>query len=425
MTKNLFNRFTIISGLVLALLIGTTSLKAEDVNLTPTNTIRFVVRVPESTPKGAAIDISGSLEELGMWNSGLELQQDVDGLYRGSITTAATGKMEFKVRRGGWANVEKNSNGEEIANRSAIIHDNTTINISVEAWADEFALAQSDKPSTVVGELIIHKDVKSEYLELSRTVRVYLPPNYEQNKDAHYPVLYMHDGQNLFDQRTSAFGNEWEVDENLVELVKAKKMEPIIVVGIDNSAMRSDEYTPTYWERYGAGGKGDAYAKFLITELKPFIDKTYRTKPEAQYTGTAGSSLGGLISLYLGTAYPDTFTRIGSVSPALGWDNNQIIRDFSEYKKTYLPHWQKMRNWIDMGTLEGDTGGGGVCTVPLAEEVAQIFRNSNLRENDQFKLFIAENGLHNEPAWAKRIDKILMYLYPPTTANLQSVDQSQ
>ncbi|QQE12664.1 carbohydrate esterase [Planctomycetota bacterium] len=376
-------------------------------------TINFNVAVSETTPKDAVLYISGSAEELGQWDGkGLKLRHDVDGIYRGSYKTER-GQVAYKVTRGGWDTVEKAANGGEIENRRLDIRGDMSVNITIEAWADDFAYSKNPIKNSVTGKLIIHEKMKSEYLSLPRNVRVYLPPDYDKNEAKRFPVLYMHDGQNLFDVATSAFGFEWEVDDNAEKLINEGRMESIIVVGIDNTSMRSDEYTPTRSKVHLSGGLAENYAQFLIKELKPFIDETYRTKPEKEFTGTSGSSLGGLISLYLGAAHPEVFSRIGSVSPALGWDNDQIIRDYSDNRKEYSKHWKNMRIWVDMGTLEGDIGGGGMCTVKLAEEITNIFADSGMKDGEEYKLYIAEDGLHNESAWAQRIDKILMYLYPP------------
>ena len=187
--------------------------------------------------------------------------------------------------------------------------------------------AAAQQPHTLTGDIRLHKTFHSKILNNDRDVIVYLPPGYKANKTKHYSVFYMHDGQNLFDGATSYIpGQEWRVDETAQTLILAGKIEPLIIVGIYNTGKdRVNEYTAAEDAKYKAGGKADLYGRFLIEELKPFIDTTYRTRPDAKHTGLGGSSLGGLVSLYLGLKYPNVFSRIAVVSPAVWWADNQIV----------------------------------------------------------------------------------------------------
>src|SRR5258705_10465824 len=148
---------------------------------------------------------------------------------------------------------------------------------------------------------------------------VYLPPGYEASKRKSYSVFYLHDGQNLFDGATSFIpGQEWRVDETAQRLIDAGKIEPLIIVGINNAGKdRIDEYTPAADAKYKAGGKANLYGRMLVEELKPFIDAHYRTRQGAAHTGVGGSSLGGLVSLYLSLKYPRVFGRAAVVSPSV------------------------------------------------------------------------------------------------------------
>jgi len=172
---------------------------------------------------------------------------------------------------------------------------------------------------TIVGNIITFKMKIPQLDNRERRIWVYLPPDYNQS-NRRYPVLYMHDGQNLFDQATS-FAGEWQVDETLERLFKEKGF-AIIVVGIDNGGERRiDEYSPWVNSEYGRGGEGDAYVRFIVETLKPYIDSKYRTLPNE--TGIMGSSLGGLISIYAGFKYPEVFKYVGAMSPAF-WFNPEI-----------------------------------------------------------------------------------------------------
>ena len=146
---------------------------------------------------------------------------------------------------------------------------------------------------------------------------VWLPPSYETETKRRYPVLYVHDGQNLFDPATAFAGVDWQLDETADSLVRAEKIEPVIIVGIANTMARLEEYTPK---------RGRKYAAFLIDEVKPFIDRTYRTLPDRQHTGVLGSSLGGLISFYLVWWHPEVFSMAGCLSGSWMWDNAASLR---------------------------------------------------------------------------------------------------
>src|SRR5438876_3806364 len=210
--------------------------------------------------------------------------------------------------------------------------------------------AAAQQPHSLTGDVRLHKSFHSKILNNDRDIIVYLPPGYDTNKAKRYSVFYIHDGQNLFDGATSFIpGQEWRVDEVAQSLIAAGKIDPLIIVGIYNTgAERVNEYIAAQDAKYKAGGKADLYGRFLVEELKPFIDKTYRTEKDARHTGLGGSSLGGLISLYLGLKYPTVFTRIAVVSPAVWWADNQIVR-YTEEQSRRPP----LRIWLDIGTKEG------------------------------------------------------------------------
>ena len=186
--------------------------------------------------------------------------------------------------------------------------EDVAVRLTVAAWADQ--VAPMPPHHTLTGNVTIIEAFPAPELGGTRRLWLYLPPGYDTS-DRRYPVLYMHDGQNLFDVATS-FAGEWEVDESLDALVREGRLPGLIVVGIDNAGdARLDEYSPWRDRQLGKGGRGDAYAAFLIRTLKPHVDRTWRTLPDAAHTGIAGSSMGGLISLYAGLRHPEVFGRIG------------------------------------------------------------------------------------------------------------------
>ena len=268
--------------------------------------------------------------------------------------------------------------------------------------------AAAQQPHTLTGDVRFHKKFHSKILNNDRDVIVYLPPGYEANKTKHYSVLYLHDGQNLFDGATSYIpGQEWRVDETAQTLILAGKIEPLIIVGIYNTGRdRINEYTAAEDAKYKAGGKADLYGRFLVEELKPFIDTTYRTKKDAAHTGLGGSSLGGLVSLYLGLKYPNVFSRIAVVSPAVWWADNQIVHYTEASPK------EPLRIWLDIGTKEGSDAQQAQRTVDGARLLKETLVKKSWRLGKDLKYFEAEGAEHNERAWAARAEQILEFLFP-------------
>ena len=252
----------------------------------------------------------------------------------------------------------------------------------------------------IQGTIAKHEKFASQFLQ-SRDVLVYLPPAYAAEPTKRFPVLYLHDGQNLFDPAT-AFGEDWKVDSTAETLIQKGEIEPIIIVGIANSGeKRIDEYTPTKDESKQKGGGADKYGQMLVSELKPFIDRTYRTLPEASNTGLGGSSLGGLISMHLGLRHSQVFGKLAVLSPSVWWDSREIVTEVQALQSK-LP----LRIWLDAGTKEG----------PDVTNDARMLRDALVAKGwkleDDLKYFEAEGGEHNERAWGSRVDRVLKYLFP-------------
>jgi predicted alpha/beta superfamily hydrolase len=182
------------------------------------------------------------------------------------------------------------------------------------------------KLHTLTGNIRRHERFRSRFRVAERDILVYLPPGYDEDTSTRYPVLYMHDGQNLFDSAT-AFSQEWGVDETAERLIASGEIQPLIVVAIGNgSDARIHEYTPTRDRKEGVGGRAHPYGRMLVEEIKPFIDGEYRTLTDATNTGLAGSSLGALVTMFLGLKYPSIFWRLAVLSPSVWWDERYILR---------------------------------------------------------------------------------------------------
>lgn len=242
----------------------------------------------------------------------------------------------------------------------------------------------------------------SEILPADRHVIVYVPPQYEAEPHRRFPVFYLHDGQNLFDGRTSYLaGRTWRAHTTADQLAADGAIDPVILVGIANTGLRRmPEYTPTRDPKMG-GGEGVTYGRMLIEELKPAIDQLYRTRAGAEDTALGGSSLGGLISLYLGFTHPGVFGRLAVMSPSLWWDHRSIFHLIHQT----VPR-PELRIWLDMGTAEG------VRHLRDTELLEQMLVRRGWREGFDLKYVQAEGGTHDENAWAERFGDALRFLFP-------------
>ena len=263
-------------------------------------------------------------------------------------------------------------------------------------------------PTTLTGNIQEHRAFPSKILKNRRDVLVYLPPGYRRFSTRHYPVLYLQDGQNVFDAATSFAGVEWSVDETAQQLIRKKLMEPIIIVAIANTGEdRIHEYAPTPAridppKRKRSKGLLRSYGRFLIEELKPFIDRKYRTRREAEFTGLGDSSLGGLATLALGLWYPNYFTRLAVMSPSIWWDDCAIYDIVDEIDEMAKP---PLKIWLDTGTHEP----GWERAAPLRDRLVE----KGWRLHDDLHYLEVEGADHSEGAWAARIDPVLRFLYPP------------
>jgi predicted alpha/beta superfamily hydrolase len=249
-----------------------------------------------------------------------------------------------------------------------------------------------------------HPRFASRYLSTPRDLVVYLPPGYDSGA-FRCPVLYLQDGQNLFDPHTAFGGQDWRVDVTADDLILRGAIEPLIVVGIYNTGVRRiSEYTPTKDARRRKGGKGERYAKMMAHELKPFIDREYRTRRSAAYCGVGGSSLGGLVSLETGLRYPRVFGRLAILSPSVWWDNRSILDMVRAYQFEARP-----RIWLDSGTDEGDAPHQTVAELELLRDA---LIEKGWREGVDLRCSVAPGHGHNEHAWAARFGDVLEYLFP-------------
>ena len=277
-----------------------------------------ITSVPKDTPENARIFVASSLNSWNPNDPKFELKKNEWGNYSIEIPEGS-GKAEYKFTRGSWETAEGDENGNGRENR--VFHFNgkpQSLDNQILSWEK----TQPKRNTASANVKILSENFWIPQLKTSRKIWIYLPENYATTKES-YPVIYMEDGQNLFNESTS-FSGEWKVDEAMDSLFTMGKRNAIIV-GIENGGPeRLNEYSAWNNAKYG-GGKGELYADFLANTLKPFIDKTYRTLPKAKNTGLIGSSMGGLISFYTGMKYPDKFGKLGIFSPSFWFARNELM----------------------------------------------------------------------------------------------------
>lgn len=348
----------------------------------------FIHSLPEGNKQADSIYLAGNFNGWNPKNEITRFSKDQKGNYFLSVELPA-GMYEYKITRGGWDKAECKKGGENIGNRFLKLESDSTITIEIEAWQDQAAVKA--KKSTASSN--VHILTTSFYipkLKRTRRVWVYLPSDYATSKQR-YPVLYMHDGQNVFED-TSAYSGEWGVDEYL-DSTKARKS---IVVAIDHGGdKRLNEYSPYDMDKYGKG-EGKQYVDFVVKKLKKYIDRKYRTFRDREHTFIAGSSMGGLISMYTVLKYPKVFGRAGIFSPAF-WIAPDIYNEIrSKGSKV------KGRLFFYAGKKEGET------MVPF---MIKAFGELAAVSHSQLESVIRDEGKHNEATWRKEFPLFYEWIF--------------
>jgi predicted alpha/beta superfamily hydrolase len=265
---------------------------------------------------------------------------------------------------------------------------------------------QQSLPTTPHPRLRLHRRFESRVLPDPRDVIVYLPPGYsdEQEASRRYPVLYLQDGQNLFDPETSFIpGRTWQVREAADEGIEAGLVERLLIVGIYNTGERRlAEYTPSRDWKMG-GGEADLYGQLLTGELIPYIDAEYRTKTGPENTGLGGSSLGALVSLYLGLRLPEVFGKLAVLSPSVWWDHKRILSVVNERAPRLT---RRPKIWLDVGDHEGRR------TLSDADLLERRLRANGWSLEHTLHYERVHGGTHDEAAWARRVLPVLRFLFP-------------
>ncbi|MEO6549519.1 MAG: alpha/beta hydrolase-fold protein [Ferruginibacter sp.] len=343
-------------------------------------TVSFRLVGLPSTHIGESVYVAGSFNG---WNPATNTQRQPKRKEPSFIQldNIVAGEYQFKFTRGSWQTVECKANGEDADNRIIKIASDTIISVSISSWKDNFTVLQKKHTASSNVQII---DTAFLIPQLGRTRRIwmYLPAGYESSSKR-YPVMYMQDGQNLFDDNTSGFG-EWGIDESVDSMVRKGKP-GCIIVGIDNGPRRLNEYNPYEFKSFGAG-EGDLYLNFIVKTLKPFIDDNYRTLTNPLNTIIAGSSMGGLIAYYAMLKYPDVFGKAGIFSPAF-W-TAEGIRKLTDSAGKKI----KGTLFFYIGGKEGDSYISDMKVI-----------TDKLGQNSTVLMYVIvdPDGNHNERAWRK------------------------
>jgi len=256
--------------------------------------------------------------------------------------------------------------------------------------------------SSLHSRLHKHSQFASSLIDEKHDFIVYVPQVFHHDPNRFFPVLYLHDGQNLFDPNTSFIqGNYWRVGETADAMIASGEVEPLVIVGIYNAgANRIKEYTPLEDRRLG-GGQADAYGQMVVEELRPFVAHHYRTLAGTENCGMGGSSLGGLVTMYLGMRYPEVFGKLAVLSPSVWW-RDRVILKFVE--KLQGRTGQKI--WLDIGTSEGHRA------LPDARSLKRLLLKKGWRQGKDLDYHEIAGGQHSEYAWAERVGPLLKFLFP-------------
>ena len=341
---------------------------------TQENIVVEITALPAGHVEGSAIYIAGSFNG---WNPKDEkFRFDANNRITLSLEK---GRYEYKITRGSWDKVECKKNGTGIPNRTLNVEGSETVKIEVEEWQDKFPA--KPKTSTASARVkVIDTAFWIPQLNRSRRVWIYLPEDYHNSK-TRYPVLYMHDGQNVFED-SSSFSGEWGIDEFL----DSSHLRKSIVVAVDHGAQkRLNEYNPFDNTRFGKG-EGDAYLEFLVKKLKPFIEKNYRASKKKKENYISGSSMGGLISMYALLKYPKVFGGAGLFSPAF-WVGPEIYNTIDKRGKKV-----KANIYFYAGKQEGEQ---------MVPDMLRAFEKMLKVSKSKMKIQIRDEGKHNEADWRR------------------------
>jgi predicted alpha/beta superfamily hydrolase len=363
--------------------------------------IDFIVHSKTELASGLDVYLAGSDASLGPWKpDGLKLDRaDSPAQWRCHLHLKRGDVFEFKFTCGSWGSVEKGPQGEEIANRKLTADCSKSIDITVDAWGTKSV----DRPSTASGDIRSLK-IPDDAKKTDRSVNIWLPGGYAE-ETRRYPVLYLLDGQNVFDAKKAAFGVEWQADESAAKLLLQNRISPFLIVAIDNSPERLTEYT-----RSGDESEPD-HLRWIVEVLKPQIDAEYRTMIEPESTTIGGSSLGGLFALDAFFSRGDVFGNAICMSPSLFWNDESLLTriESGELRADAKPR----RIWMDFGGKESSDPVRSAAHLARFQRLKLALEARHEIEGILVASQVDEDGEHNEAAWARRLPKAMTFLFEP------------
>jgi hypothetical protein len=403
--------------LAVLLTLGSDSGAIQPVHLSTARCCTATIRV--TVPPGTGpVFLAASLPELGPWRPDGIAMKGTGRERDASITTPQGTVVEYKFTLGSWQREALTPAGKVPPSYRVRLARDTVLIHRIPAFKRDSRDYIADwRRSGVLGRLVYWTDVESAFLEPSRHVEIWLPPGYDRAGTTRYPVLYMHDGQNLFDPRLANTGVDWGVDEAVVRLARRKTIPPIIVVGVWSTDARSSEYSP--WD------DASHYARFMIEELIPRVNREFRTRTGPANTAAMGSSMGGLLSLYLVTHHPGTFGACGCISTHFPLSEAVAVQVFRNFTTTGVPDTtpyvvrdiaaglrvpKGARYWFDYGTLGLDS-----LYAPIHRIVRTWLLGQGLVEGRDFVIRGYQGATHAEASWRARLDDPLTFLFgrPP------------
>ncbi len=381
--------------------------------------VEFVVFTPNDDNEAESIYCSMSIDN---WPAGgRTINRIAKRIYSQTIKVPASSKLKYKfVREQNWATVENTSTGEGVRNRRLSIDSSVkkrlTIVHVVDSWADvpsqdnnriEFPSSEDRSEETHTGEIRAHRQIHSAALGNRRDVFVWLPPGYDRDLQRRYPVLYMLDGQNVFNEATSFKGDEWQADETATRLVQQGLIEPLIIVAVCHSPNRDVEHTPLF--EVPKKSRVDDFLGYLTDQIKPLIDKEYRTRIEPESNVLVGSSYGGLFSLYAACHAKAHFGGYAVISPSFQIEKGRIVEHVAEHVPDTKTRW-----WIELSAGSGLERIRSLSSGQLA--IAHRLRDSlnaaGFDTKDNLHYLEIEGAFHDEEAWAGRMEPLLKYFFP-------------
>ena len=349
--------------------------------------VQIRAHLPNHLNSISSLYVSGSDKNLGNWEpNAVRLTRMTRYTWQTKLRLPESQDVEFKFTLGDWSHVETTNLNLERTNRKLNCKKMCEVDVEIE----NFRLTPfHPKPQTASGRIEYHHEIYFQELDNLRSLAVYLPPGYRDSQQS-YPVLYAMDGQNLFDNATATFGEEWRLDETADALITSGEIPPIIIVGIYSTDKRSEELL-----------MNPNYANFVAYSIKPFIENRYRVKSGRENAGILGSSFGGVFGFYMAWKYSNLFEKFAVPSTAFWWGDFAIEKMISRFSPVGRP----LKLWMDMGTQEGGR---------FKNAVEEMKRSYSIIKDDfpgVLQMSVIEGGTHNERAWAARAGEILKFLY--------------